>query len=84
MDFADVINALIERFGDSHWIIRGLVFDPDLKGFSRQETDIDVLPVEFVNQQGDDDYGFNGTIYFPTTYPDGDGGKLYLHVTFSG
>lgn len=84
MDFAAAINGLTEHFDGVYWHIEGLVSFPDLTGFSKQETDIDIFPIEFVKQKGDADYGFNGTIYFPTTYPNGDGGKLYLHVTFSG
>jgi hypothetical protein len=42
-----------------------------------------VLPVRFIEQQGDDDCGFYGEIYFPTSYSNGDGGVLYLHVDYA-
>ncbi len=82
MDFADTINALSEHMDKTHWRIKGLVSFPNLGGFQKQETGIALLPVEFVRQQGDDDYGFSGEIYFPTTYGNGDGGVLHLHVEF--
>jgi len=84
MDFADVINGLIEHLDGVYWHIEGLVAFPNLNGFSKQETDIAIFPIEFVKQQGDGDYGFCGEIYFPTNYPNGDDGNMYLHVTFSG
>jgi len=83
MDFAETINALTKHMESSHWAIDRLEAFPNLSGFQKQATDMQLLPVEFVRQQGDDDYGFSGEIYFPTPYPDGDGGVLYLHVAFS-
>jgi hypothetical protein len=82
MDFADTINQLSVRMEGSDLRIKGLVGFPDLTGFYRQETNMKMLPVEFVKQSGDGDYGFHGEIYFPTAYPNGDGGVLYLHIEF--
>lgn len=82
MDFADTINQLIDHMGGSTLRIKGLVCSPDLKGFQKQETEMALLPVEYVKQQGDGDYGYHGEIYFPTTYPDGDGGVMHLHIEF--
>lgn len=82
MDFADTINALTTHLDGCFWRIKGLVASPDLAGFQQQETDMPMLPVEFVKQQGDADYGFTGEIFFPTTYSNGDGGVLHLHVDF--
>jgi hypothetical protein len=42
-----------------------------------------MFPTEYVRQFGDCDYGFYGDIYFPTTYSNGDGGVLYLHVSWT-
>ena len=83
MDFADTINELTQHLDGNFWTLKGLVAFPELAGFQRQATDMKTLPVEFVKQSGDDDYGFHGEIYFPTTYPNGDGGVLHLHVAFS-
>ena len=82
MDFADTINNLTEHLEGCHWHIKGLVAFPDLAGFQRQETDMPLLPVEFVKQQGDDDYGLTGEIYFPTAYQNGDGDVFHLHIVF--
>lgn len=82
MDFADVINGLFDHMDGGFWNIKGLIAHPDLNGFSEQKTEMELLPVEFVRQYGDGDYGFHGDIYFPTTYSNGDGGVLYLHITF--
>jgi hypothetical protein len=81
MDFADTINQLSDHM-ECYWQINGLVAFPDLNGFEKQDTDMPMLPVEFVKQSGCGDYGFHGEIYFPTTYPNGDGGVLHLHVRF--
>lgn len=82
MDFADVFNAISEHM-DGNWTIKGLVAHPDLKGFDKQETEMELFPVEYVNQRGCGDYGYWGTIYLPTTYSNGDGGVLYIHIEFS-
>ncbi len=83
MDFADVINDLTDHMNGSSWEIRGLVAFPDLTDFQQQETDMRTLPVEWVNQKGSEDFGgYYGTIYFPTAYPNGDGGVLHLHVEY--
>ena len=83
MDFADTINQLSAHMDCSYWHIKGLVAFPEMTGFQRQETEMKTLPVEFVKQNGDDDYGFSGEIYFPTTYQNGDGGVLHLHIEFN-
>ena len=83
MDFADVLNALSQHMNVSSWTIKDLVAYPDLKGFDKQETDIRLLPVEYVKQSGCGDCGYHGTIYFPTTYTNGDGGVLHIHVEYS-
>lgn len=83
MDFADTINALSSHFVIDSWMIKGLVAHPDLTKCGRQETEMSLLPIEFVDQRGGGDFGFYGDIYFPTKYSDGDGGVLYLHVTYS-
>lgn len=82
MDFADVFNAISEHM-DGNWTIKGLVANPDLTRFSKQETEMKLFPIEYVNQRGCGDYGYWGTIYFPTTYSNGDGGVLYLEITFA-
>ena len=86
MDFADAVNQLITHFEEtcSSWQIQGFVFSPNLKGTQEQTTNMELLPIEFVDQRGDGDYGYHGNVFFPTTYSNGDGGYLYLHVTFSG
>ena len=43
---------------------------------------MEIFPIEYVFQKGDDDFGFSGEIYLPTVYPNGDGGVLYLHIWF--
>lgn len=83
MDFADVLNALSEHIKVSSWTIKGLVSYPDLKDFDKQETDMPILPVKYVKQSGCGDYGFYGTIYFPTTYTNGDGGVMHIHVEYA-
>jgi hypothetical protein len=85
MDFADVFNAIsahMDSSGES-WVIRGLEASPDLTNFRKQETDMALFPVEYIDQRGCGDYGYHGTIYFPTIYSDGDGGVLHLLVEFS-
>lgn len=82
MDLAETINELTQHMADTSWHIYGLVAFPDLKGFQQQETDMKSMPVEFVRQSGDADYGFVGEIYFPTSYPNGDGGVMHLHIGF--
>ncbi|WP_323004392.1 hypothetical protein [Denitromonas sp.] len=82
MDFADVFNAIDEHMDGMNWTIRGLEPFPDLTGFSKQETETALFPVEYVKQSGCGDYGFHGTIYFPTTYPNGYGGVLHLCITY--
>ena len=83
MDFADVFNALTAHMDGMSWAIRGLVSNPDLAGFDKQETDMPMFPVEYIDQRGCGDYGYHGTIYFPTTYSDGDGGVMCIRVEFS-
>lgn len=85
MDFADVFNAISAHMDSSasSWSIKGLDAFPDLAGFSKQETDMALFPVEYVNQRGCGDYGYHGTIYFPTTYPNGDGGVMCIRVEYS-
>ena len=83
MDFADVFNAIEEHMNGMNWTIRGLEAFPDLTGFSKQETEMALFPIEHVKQSGCGDYGFHGKIYLPTTYPNGDGGVLYLQVTYA-
>ncbi|RCX32065.1 hypothetical protein [Thioalbus denitrificans] len=84
MDFGDVLKELMDHLNDVYWTIGGLHARPDLSGFQQQSTDMKTLPMEFVDQRGCGDHGFGGTIYFPTEYSDGDGGKLFLRVDFSG
>ncbi len=85
MDFADVFNAIATHMDSSgsSWIIKGLEAHPDLAGFSKQETDMALFPVEYIDQRGDGDYGYHGTIYFPTTYSNGDGGVMFIRVEYS-
>jgi hypothetical protein len=85
MDFADVFNQLytyMEETRVTYWIA-GLVAHPDIVGYMKTATTMPLLPVEHYKQGGDSDCGFYGESYFPTTYPDGDGGVLYLHVTWT-
>lgn len=82
MDFAKVINELIDHMDGNSWSIHGFEPHPDLSDHQEQETGMETLPIEYVSQQGCDDYGFSGTIFFPTEYTNGDGGKLYLQVSF--
>lgn len=82
MDFADVFNAISQHM-DGNWIIKGLEAFPDLSDFDRQETEMQLFPVEYVKQSGCGDYGYYGTIYFPTTYSNGDGGVLFLRVEYA-
>lgn len=84
MDFADAINQIQASMEGNSWQIEGLAARPDLSGFDEQETDMPLFPVEYVRQNGGGDYsGYYGDIYFPTTYPDGDGvGVLFLHITY--
>lgn len=83
MDFADVLNDLSSHMQVSSWTIKGLVSFPDLTGFDKQETDMELLPVEYIKQTGCGDYGYYGTIYFPTTYENGDGGFMHIHVEYA-
>lgn len=83
MDFADVLNDLSKIMDGATWTITGLEAFPNLSGFDRQETGVELLPVEYVKQSGCADYGYHGTIYFPTTYPNGDGGVLHIRVKYS-
>lgn len=83
MDFADTINELTKHLDGTFWTLKGMVAFPELEGFQQQDTGMKTLPIEFVKQKGDDDYGFSGEIYFPTSYPNGDGGRLHLHVAFA-
>lgn len=82
MDFADAMNQLTAHMEVTQWTPKGLVGFPDLTGFERQDTDMPLLPVEYVKQSGCADYGFHGTIFFPTPYPNGDGGFLHLQVEY--
>lgn len=82
MDFADTINQLSAHMEGMTWRIRGLVSEHNLNGFKMQDTDMPLLPVEYVRQLGDADYGFHGTCLFPTTYQNGDGGVMLLEVEF--
>lgn len=83
MDFADVFNALSQHMDSTNWTIKGLEAFPVLTGFDKQETDMVLFPVEYVKQSGCGDYGYHGTIYFPTTYPNGDGGVMHLRVEYA-
>lgn len=83
MDFADVFNAVAEHMDGTNWTIKGLVGFPDLTGFDKQETEMALLPVEYVKQSGCSEYGYYGTIYFPTTYQNGDGGVLHIRVEYA-
>lgn len=85
MDFADVFNQLSVYMGESRltYDIMGLVAHHELRGYTKTPTTMPVLPVEYYKQEGDADYGFYGDSYFPTAYPDGDGGVLYLHVSWT-
>ena len=84
MDFLETIGELLEHMLDSDgsWEIEGILCRPDLDDYQRQETSLVTLPIEYMNQLGDDDHGFHGDALYPLTYPDGDGGVMYLHVTF--
>lgn len=84
MDFADVINQLSDHMSNDVIHIKGLVAHPNLTGFHLEQTDMTLLPLMYVQQQGDADHGFYGQIYFPTTYPNGDGGFMHLNVEFYG
>ena len=83
MDFADVFNAISEHMDGMNWTIKGLVAFPNLSGFDKQETENELFPFEYVNRRGDGDYGYYGTIYLPTTYSNGDGGVLYIHIEYA-
>lgn len=83
MDFADVFNAISLHMNGMNFVIKGLEAFPDLAGFDKQETDMHLFPVEYVKQSGCGDYGYHGTIFFPTTYPNGDGGVLHLRVEYA-
>ena len=83
MDFADVLNELSKHMNGISWSIVRLEPFPDLTGFGRQETDMELFPVEYVKQSGCGDYGYHGTIYFPTTYPNGDGGVMHIRVEYA-
>ena len=83
MDFADVFNAIDEHMNGMNWVIKGIVAFPELSGFDKQETEMTLFPIEYVQERGCGDYGYHGTIYFPTTYPNGDGGVLHLHIEYS-
>ncbi len=82
MDFLKVINDLTRHMDGNHWGINGLFTMPDLSKYQKQPTDMETLPVEYIYQVGDGDYGFSGTIFFPLEYPDGDSGKLFLKIWF--
>lgn len=84
MDLADVLNDLLQHLEDVNWWFTGFEFDPELSKYQKQETMMESLPVAWVYQVGDDDHGFHGSMLFPTEYPDGDGGKLFLKIEFSG
>jgi hypothetical protein len=85
MDFADVFNQLAEYMGKAglSWSAKGLVAFPNLLNHDEVSTNMGLLPYEYVKQSGDCDYGFYGDSYFPTTYSNGDGGVLYLHVSWT-
>lgn len=83
MDFADTINAIEQHMNGINWTIKGIVGFPDLTGFDKQETDMALLPLGYVKQSGCGDYGYHGTIYFPSTYPNGDGGVAYIHIEYA-
>jgi hypothetical protein len=85
MDFADVFNQLsayMEETRVTYWIV-GLVAHLELGGYRKTSTTMSVLPVEYYKQEGDADSGFYGDSYFPTIYSNGDGGVLYLHVSWT-
>ena len=82
MDFADVFNALSGHMEVTNWTITRLESFPDLTGFERQETDMPLLPVEYVKQSGCGDFGYRGIVYFPTTYSNGDGGVMHIRVEY--
>lgn len=82
MDFADVFNALTKHMETENWKLKALVSFPDLEGFSKQDTDMTLLPIEYVRQSGCGDYGYRGDLYFPTNYSNGDGGVLHIHVEY--
>ena len=82
MDFAAAINELTGYMDDASWTVTGMFASPDLTGYERQETPLTHFPVEHIRQRGNGDYGFTGTIYFETPYPDGNDGRLYLRVDY--
>lgn len=83
MDFADVFNALSLIMDGTNWHIEGIEAHPNLKGFNKQETESSLFPIEYVKQSGCGDYGYHGTVYFPTTYPNGDGGVMHVRVDYN-
>lgn len=83
MDFAEVFIELSKHMNGMSWSVTGIESHPDLKGFGEQETSMALFPVEWVKQIGCGDYGYHGTIYFPTTYPNGDGGVMHIRVEFT-
>lgn len=83
MDFADVLNAIADLMDGYNYKIESLESFPDLKGFSKQDTGSEILPIEYVSQTGCGDYGFHGTIYYKTTYSNGDGGFMFIRVDYS-
>ena len=82
MYFADVWNDLTNHINMTTWNIEGVEAFPDLTGFDRQVTDSSLFPIEYVKQSGDGDHGYHGTVFFPTTYPNGDGGVLHIRVSY--
>jgi hypothetical protein len=80
MDFLETFNALDEIFSGVHWCIEKYVLHPVLNGFNSQVTGNKLLPVEYIKQQGDPDYGYSGEAYIPLHY---ENGSLYLYITFS-
>ena len=84
MDLLTTIHELQDHLKDLYWTLEGFDSNPDLKCYQLQDTEMKSLPEEYVYQTGNCDYGFSGIIYFKTEYPDGDGGKLYLKISFNG
>lgn len=80
MDFIEAIIELSSHFDGVWWSIDGIVKDPDIVGFKKQETGYPLFPIEFVQQDGNGDYGFAGVSLLPT----GRNENEYLKVSFNG
>jgi hypothetical protein len=84
MDLADAINDLL-KLEMGQLSIEGLTTKPDMldNDFKENGSDfgLEFFDHYFIDSVQDEEYSY-GDLYFPTTYSNGDGGFLYLHIKF--